>query len=74
MHSEYLRWVNFSSRAPYQLDKMVFEFRYNDQLKLVEWLETTSHNSEIRVNPQGYLARVLFDKPDGAMEFKLRWL
>lgn len=74
MYSEYLRWINFSSRAPYQLDKMEFEFRYNDQLELVEWLETTSHNSEIRVNPQGYLARVLFDKPDGAMEFKLRWL
>jgi hypothetical protein len=74
MLTEYTRWVDFSNRGPYQLDELEFEFRYNTNVELVEWIETVSHDSEIRVNPGGYLARVKFDKPDGAMHFKLRWL
>lgn len=73
MLTEYDRWINFSSEGPYQLSPMEFEFRYNTQPDIVDWIMSCSHDSEIRINPQGYLARIQFARKDGAMDFKLRW-
>ena len=50
-----------------------FEFRCNDRLDIMQWLEETSHRCTLYVNKGKYRARVEFETKDGAMEFKLRW-